>query len=451
MSPAREGSRKLHRVVVVASLIAALAAGRAAADWLAPDASLREAQMALRYAIRDTVGHSGDLSLLDSLATAQLHVGHIADARKLFERVIAEKPGDPAASAGLGKLALWADQNAKAESLLVAAGDVEQARIELYAARLRLGKWTDAAAMCEDLQDEGRKPLLEYLANNPPMSVKGERAKVPFDKIWPAPLIKVRLNGATVLMMVDTSTPGLLIDRMAVTQNKVKLIEGQRLTNWTGTRVAVRNAIVQKLEIAGVEFTNVPASELSLAKLSLEVNLESAPIAGVIGMELLRHYDVTFDYRKRSFELNPPGSAAKLQATRVPFELWGEDELTVWGSINGGRHLAMTLATGMPGGGFGAPDVVFEEHGLKSGGVSKMVKGAGSWLQGRPWAQINVPALTIGNVAYDRVSGWAGAMEPVEMWRYGVRRDGLLGPGILLKRRVTIDWTRRDLVFESED
>jgi hypothetical protein len=37
------------------------------------------------------------------------------------------------------------------------------------------------------------------------------------------------------------------------------------------------------------------------------------------------------------------------------------------------------------------------------------------------------------------------------MWRHGVRRDGLLGPGILLKRRVTIDWTRRDLVFESED
>jgi hypothetical protein len=160
---------------------------------------------------------------------------------------------------------------------------------------------------------------------------------------------------------------------------------------------------------------------------------------------------VTFDYRKRTLELSPHGTAAKLQATRVPFELWGEDELTVWGSINGGRHLAMTLATGLPGGGFGAPDVVFEEHGLKSGGVSKMVAGAGTWLQGRPWAQVSVPALSVGNVAYDRVPGWAGAMEPVEMWRHGVRRDGLLGPGILLKRRVTIDWTKHDLVFESED
>ena len=451
MSAAREGSRKRPWWIGCAALFAALAAGRAAADWLAPDASLREAQMTLRYAIRDTVGHGNDPALLDSLATALLHVGRVVEARKLFERVIAGKPGDPAASAGLGKLALWADRNAQAESLLVTAGDVEQARAELYAARLRLGKWTDAEALCEELQDEGRKPLLEYLANDPPMAVKGERTRIPFDKIWPAPLVKVKLNGGTVLMMVDTSTPGLLIDRMAATQNKVKLLEGQRLTNWTGTRVAVRNALVQKLQIGDIEYTNLPASVISLAKLSLEVNLQSSPIAGVIGMEVLRRYDVSFDYRKRTLELAPLGTAAMIQATRVPFELWGEDELTVWGSINGGRRLAMTLATGMPGGGFGAPDVVFEEHGLKSGGVSKMVKGAGSWLQGRPWAQVNVPALTIGNVAYDRVLGWAGAMEPVEMWRHGVRRDGLLGPGILLKRRVTIDWTRRDLVFESED
>jgi tetratricopeptide (TPR) repeat protein len=450
VSAPREGSRNLRRVLACASLLAALAGSRAAADWLAPDASLREAQTVLRYALRDTVGHAGDLALLDSLALAHLHLGHIADARKLFERVIAEKPGDPAAAAGLGKLALWADRNADAESLLVAAGDVEQARSELYFARQRLGQWTDAAAMAEDLQDAGRKPLLEYLANHPAVAVKGERARVLFDKIWPAPLVKVKLNGASVLMMVDTGTPGLLIDKMAATQNKVQLIEGQRLALWTGTRVAVRNALVRKLEIGDVALTDLPASVLSLAKLSLEVNLQSAPIAGVIGMEVLRRFDVTFDFRKRAIELSPPGSAAKLQGIRVPFELWGEDELTVWGSINGGRRLAMTLATGMPGGGFGAPDVVFEEHGLKSGGVSKAMKGAGSWLGGRPWAQVNVPALSIGNVACDKVAGWAGAMEPLEMWRHGVRRDGLLGPGILLKRRVTIDWTKRDLVFDAD-
>jgi len=420
------------------------------ADWLAPDPSFRDAMMQLRYATRDTAGHPGDLALIDTLATALLRVGRVPEARKLFERVMREKPGDPSASAALGKLAMWADQNARAESLLVAAGDVEQSRADLYFTRLRLEKWADAATMSEELQDDGRKPMLERLEAGPAMAVRGEQARLVFDKIWPAPLVKVKLNGATVLMMVDTSTPGLLIDKLAATQNKVAMVEGQRLTQWTGSKVAVRNAIVQKLELGSIAFTNVPASVLSLAKLSLEVNLQSMPISGVIGMEVLRRFDVTFDFRKRTLELLPLGSAAKLQAQRVPFELWGENELTVWGSINGGRHLALTLATGMPGGGLGAPDVVFEEFGLKSGGVSKAVKGAGTWLQGRPWAQVNVPALSLGPMAYDKVAGWSGAMEPVEMWRHGVRRDGLLGPGIILKRRMTIDWTRRDLVFEED-
>ena len=60
-----------------------------------------------------------------------------------------------------------------------------------------------------------------------------------------------------------------------------------------------------------------------------------------------------------------------------------------------------------------------------------------------------MPSLQIGNQVYDRVPGWAGAMEPVEMWRHGVRRDALLGPGILLRQRTTIDWKRRELVFEE--
>src|SRR5207249_1056084 len=148
---------------------------------------------------------------------------------------------------------------------------------------------------------------------------------------------------------------------------------------------------VQKLELAGVTFTNVPAGIVSLHKLSLDVNPQAAPVMGVIGMDVLRHFAVTFDYPKRRFELAPLATAAGLVGTRVPFDLWGENELTTWGSINGGRHMAMTLATGLPEAGVGAPDMVFEELGIKSGGVSKLVKGAGAWLQGRPWAQVNVP------------------------------------------------------------
>ncbi len=429
--------------------LAVAAAAPALADWLAPDASFRDAQLQLRHATRDTVGHSDDPARLDTLGVALLRLGRISEARGLFERVLAARPGDAAASASLGKLALWADRTGEAESLLVAAGDVEQARADLYAARLRRSEWASAAAMSEELGDEGHKPLLEHLAESGGMKVTGDRARLLFERQWPAPLVKVRLNGATVVMLVDTGTPGVLIDRQAMVVHGVRPLRGQRLTAWDGTRVAVRNAVVQKLQIGDIQLENVPVGVLSLHKLSLDVNPQATPVSGVIGMHVLRRFDVTFDYRKRRFELARLGSTAGAPGIRVPFELWGENELTMWGAIQGGRRLAMTLATGLPGAGVGAPDVVFEEHGLKSGGVSKLVKGAGVWLQGRAWSQVNVPSLTLGGMAWDKLPGWSGAMEPVEMWRHGVRRDGLLGPGLLLKRRTSIDWARRELVFED--
>lgn len=451
MNVPREGTRAIaapQRVLLPIACVLC-AAVVAHADWLTPDASYRDAQMQVRYATRDTVGHPGDVARLDTLAVALLRLGRIPEARTLFQRTLAAQPGDPSACAGLGKLALWADHLALAESLLVLAGDEDQSRADLYATRLRRAEWNDAAQMCEEVGDDGRKPLLERLAEGPAMGVEGERAQLLFERIWPAPLIKVKLNGTLVVMMVDTGTPGLLVDLMTVSQEKVSMIGGQRLTPWTGTHVAVKNAMVQKLEIGGIRFSNVPAGVVSLRKLSLGVNPEAQPVMGVIGMDVLRHFAVTFDYSRRRFELAPLASTGAITGTRVPFELWGENELTAWGSINGGRHMAMTLATGLPEGGVGAPDPVFEEMGIKSGGVSKLVKGAGTWLQGRPWTQVNVASLTLGRAAFDRLPGWSGAMEPTEMWRHGVRRDALLGPGILRGRRTTIDWASRELVFED--
>ena len=427
-----------------------LHAAPARADWLAPDASMREAQLTLRYAVRDTAGHGEDPARLDSLGAALLRVGRVAEARKVFERVMVLRPGDAGASAGLGKLAMWADRLGQADSLLSVAGDSREVMTDLYNTKLRRRDWTGAAALCETVGDEGRKPLLEHLTGAAPMKVTGERARVAMQRVWPAPLVRVKLNGTLVLMLVDTGTPGLFIDKMAATQRKVALLPGQRLAVWGGSRVAVRNASVNRIEIGDVSFQNVPAGVLSLHKFSLEVNPQGEEIAGVIGLDLLRNFDVTFDFDSRRLELAPIGSVRPQAAGKVPFESWGEGDITVWGSIQGGRRMAMMVCSGLPSAGVGAPAVVFEELGLKPGGVSKAMHGAGAWLNGTSWAPVGVPSLSLGSLAFDKLAGWSGAMDPSELWRHGVRRDALLGPGIMLKRRVTIDWIRKELLFEED-
>jgi hypothetical protein len=236
----------------------------------------------------------------------------------------------------------------------------------------------------------------------------------------------------------------------------VTLLPEQAPIFWSGTRVAARNALLQRLELGGLRIERIPAAATSLRRWSLEANPQGETVAGVIGLHLLEHFAPTLDFRKCALVLRRPDPTTGLrlvpapgaEAVRVPFELWGESELTVYGSLNGGRRMALVLATGVPGCGVGAPPEVFEEVGVRAGAVSRAVRSAGALLRGPRWAGVQVPTVAVGSVVQDNVRGWSGAFDPAELWRHGVRRDGLLSSDFLRGRRVTIDWERHELVFE---
>src|SRR5437867_4776106 len=111
--------------------------------------------------------------------------------------------------------------------------------------------------------------------------------------------------------------------------------------------------------------------------------------------------------------------------------------------------MAFVVQTGVPFCGVGAPAEVFDEVGVKPGALSRIVKGAGQYLQGRPWAAVVVPTVSVGSVARDRVPGWLGALDASELWRHGVRRDALLSHDFFQNRRVTFDWERHELLFQE--
>lgn len=429
-------------------------AAPAGADWLQPDVTYREAQFELRMAARDTAGHSHDPARLDSLGLALLRLAHLGEAEKIFRRSLRLARHDDAAEAGLGKLALFSDRLAEAESLLEGAAQSDAGALrDLFAARIRRGEYAAAAAMAADLNEEGRVPLLQAMAERPIYQVGGDRseATVLWARSYPVPLIRVKLNGQSVLMALDTGASDVLIDESAARRCGVEPLPAQRLEFWTGSRVAVKNAMVQRLEIGGVRVERIPAGTLSLRKWSIEVNPQSEPVAGIIGLNLLRCFTSTLDYKNSRLELRRRDGSYKpaADAQRVPFEVWGQSELTVYGSLAGSRKMALVVQSGVPGCGVGAPSEVLEEIGVKPGAVARMVKGAGAWLQGRPWSQVMIPAVSVGAVVKDKVPGWSGAFDSSELWRHGVRRDGLLSHDFFRGRRVTIDWQAHELVFEE--
>jgi hypothetical protein len=170
----------------------------------------------------------------------------------------------------------------------------------------------------------------------------------------------------------------------------------------------------------------------------------------VIGLPVLERFGVTLDFRKQQLELRRPGTAYAPAGERVPFERWGENQLVVYGSIDGGRRLALWLGTGLPDAGIGAPQSTFDEASVKPGKFANLVRSVGTAMQGRPWSQVVVSTLTIGPVAKDHVEGWSNAMDVSELWSHGARLDGLLGPKFFAGRRLTIDWARRELLFEGD-
>ena len=445
-----------RRLAAGALALAALLAGAALADWMQPDPGYRDALVELRSAARDTVGQPPTAARLDTLAVALLRLGRFADAQGLFERVLALSPGDEAAAAGLGKLALFRDDRARAESLLaIAAKTDHEARLDLYALRLRRGQYAGAAELAEEAGQPGRAPLLRLLAEGDgPYAITAgpEEAKLFFVRSYPIPLVRVKLNGQSVLMAVDTGAGDLLLDNSAARRCKVTVFPEQTTTFWSGSHMAVKNALVSRLDLGGFRVERVPAGVLSLHRWSLEVNPVSEPVAGVIGLNLLRRFSPTLDFKALRLELRRPGRAAPAAGIvqRVPFELWGENELMVYGSLNGGRRMALVVQSGVPGCGVGAPQEVFDEVGVKPGMVAKVMKGAGAWLQGRPWAQVVVPTVSVGPIVRDRVPGWSGALDAGELWRHGVRRDALLSNDFFRGRRVTLDWEKHELVFEGD-
>jgi len=445
-------ARGLASAATVLLLLAA--AGPAAhAEWLRPDPSYQQAEQALRFAAHDTAGHADDPAQLDTLGVALLRLGRQADADRIFRRVLALSPRDPTAAAGLGKLALFHDRLAEAESLLVLADREDRAALsDLMSARLRRGDYSGAAALAPTAGAEGRVALLERLASDGAWVVTGEKADLLWKRAYPVPLVRVKLNGQPVLMALDTGAGDLLLDQSVAKRCKVTVVAGQSLVFWEGARVAAKNAVVQRIELGGVRIEKAPAGILSLHKWGQAVNSLDEPAAGVIGLNLLRRFTPTLDYAGRRLLLAPKAAGAGLGsgAVRVPFEIWGESELTVYGSLAGGRRMALVLATGLPGAGVGAPPEVMDEIGVKPGGVARLMKGAGAFMGGAPRYEVGVPSVAVGGLVRDKVPGWSGALDPSELWWHGVRRDAILGGEFFEKRSLTIDWQRRELVVEEK-
>jgi hypothetical protein len=324
---------------------------------------------------------------------------------------------------------------------------------DLFALRLRQGRWSDAAALAEDAGQPGRREALLAMSEAPPCVITGgpEEDHIPFAVTYPVPCVRVRIDGESVLLAIDTGTGMMLLDD-GMTKRAHLQVQTQRTPiDWLGRTQTVTPASAHEVWIGRFTLTDVPAGILDLRKYGLALNPRSEPVVGVIGVQLLRAFRPTLDYRRDELVLRRPDAAwaPAGNATRVPFEVRGESDLFVRATVAGGRPMAMQVHTGFPECGVAAADAVFGEVGLRAGSVSKVMGSASSIMQGNPWARVNVPFVALGGVTQSNVPGWA-LRGDVDLWRHGIRSDGYLSHEFFRNGRVTFDWAARQLVFEPK-
>lgn len=226
------------------------------------------------YGAEEAVGHA--LELAPQRAEVRILAAHVALARLDYPNALKHTEGlrEPAAAAVRGR-ALW------------------------YSGRV-----ADAAEVLEQLLADpsvhdawasGVVSLARSGNGRQPFTVTGERlAVVDMQRFHDLRMVvPVELNGQPTLALVSTGTSEVVIDSA-----------GSREPSWVSLRFGDR-----------VEVKDVPALSDDLSGLSREFG--GAPVKVLLGANLLRHLNVTFDFLGRqfvvrSYEPPPPPVATKL-------------------------------------------------------------------------------------------------------------------------------------------
>ncbi len=236
-----------------------------------------------------------------------------------------------------------------------------------------------------------------------------------------AMVVPVELNGQPVLALLSTSNAEVIIDSA-----------GGRESSWVSVVFDGR-----------VEVKDVPALSQDLSGVA---RLANAPIKMLLGTNILRHLNSTFDYLGRQFVVRNYEPPPPPVATRVPLAY----------IRGGGMVLRSTIGTESDAPGFNlfldsaSPfAITLDDDAWKRTNVDPAnllpVPGADNGVRQARLSQVKLGAIGVPSVpAFTSDSAFAKVEESL-----GINLDGALGSGLLSNFRVTLAEGGRTLWFED--
>jgi hypothetical protein len=164
------------------------------------------------------------------------------------------------------------------------------------------------------------------------------------------PTVRVRINGKEYDFWIDTGSSITVVSSDVASSAKVPTISPEMLKvrTFAGT-IAVKPAIVARMEIGPIVFINSPAVVIESSKMLLTEPGEGSfrrvvQVDGIIGWDTVRQLDVLLDYEEREITLSRPDNRPINGAAPQNLTWVGRPLVEVM--TNTGKVLHFTLDTG---------------------------------------------------------------------------------------------------------
>lgn len=221
-------------------------------------------------------------------------------------------------------------------------------------------------------------------------------------------VVPVELNGQPVLGLISTGSTEVIVDSST-----------GREPSWVSLRFQQR-----------IEVKDVPALTQDLSGISRELN---APIKVMLGSNLLRHLNVTFDYLGRQFVVRNYEPPPPPRATELPIQYIRGGGMVLRSQIGHDAEaprFALFVDTGSN------YPLVLDETAWERTKLSTLRKPVGNQAAGV--TQALLPQVRLGAYGLSDVTAVGGVPFDDLEQVLGIELDGLLGSGVLSSFRVTL-------------
>src|SRR6266566_500195 len=164
------------------------------------------------------------------------------------------------------------------------------------------------------------------------------------------PTVRVRINGKEYEFWIDTGSGITVLSSDVASDANVASLSSDtlRVRTFAGT-VSVTAAVVKRLEIGSIVFTNTPAVVIDASLMQLRAPSEGSPrpavhVDGIIGWDTIRQLDLVMDYQNRKITISRPDNLGTSGTASQNLKWVGKPLVEVRTKL--GRVLHFTIDTG---------------------------------------------------------------------------------------------------------